>query len=94
MEEDDIRKWHKKPSAQGQGAKPPGSQDNFKKCWSVGAHMIKQFDEQESEEESEDDSEEDENVRPATTVASLAAKSTQQASVEYDEDDEDEDESE
>ncbi|KAG9318797.1 hypothetical protein JVU11DRAFT_898 [Chiua virens] len=55
--------WHKKPSAQGEGVKPPASQDNFKKCWTVGAHMIKQFDEQESEEESEEDS--DKDAKPA-----------------------------
>lgn len=60
MEEDDIRDWHKKPSSQGDGVKPPASQENFKKCWTVGAHMIKQFDEQESEE-SEDDEDNEEN---------------------------------
>ncbi|KAI9571225.1 nucleotide-diphospho-sugar transferase [Boletus coccyginus] len=35
VEEDDIRDWHKKPSAQGDGVKPPASQENFKKCWTV-----------------------------------------------------------
>ncbi|KAF9227524.1 nucleotide-diphospho-sugar transferase [Gyrodon lividus] len=59
VEEDDIRNWHKRPSAQGDGVKPLSLQENFKKCWTVGAHMIKQFDEQESDEESEEESEED-----------------------------------
>lgn len=60
VEEDDIRKWHKKPCARGEGVKPPASGENFKKCWSVGAHMIKQFDEQESEDEDEEDEDESE----------------------------------
>ena len=60
VEEDDIRKWHKKPCARGEGVKPPASGEKFKKCWSVGAHMIKQFDEQESEDEDEEDEDESE----------------------------------
>lgn len=95
MEEDDIRTWHKKPSAQGEGVKPPATQENFKKCWIVGAHMIKQFDEQESEEESEEDDEE-KNVKPSKSAQQPGlVKATPQASLqdeseEYDEDDESE----
>ncbi|KAN0076973.1 Nucleotide-diphospho-sugar transferase [Tylopilus felleus] len=95
VEEDDIRTWHKKPSAQGEGVKPPATQENFKKCWIVGAHMIKQFDEQESEEESEEDDEE-KNVKPSKSAQQPGlVKATPQASLqdeseEYDEDDESE----
>ena len=93
VEEDDIRNWHKTPSAEGEGAKPPASQENFKKCWVVGARMIKQFDEQESEEGSEDeaeDSEGDKNPAPAPQVPG-PAKATPQASLEDDESEEEDD---
>ncbi|KAF8557250.1 nucleotide-diphospho-sugar transferase [Imleria badia] len=86
VEEDDIRKWHKKPSAEGEGVKPPASQENFKKCWVVGAHMIKQFDEQESEEESgEDEAEDSEGEKNPGPV-----KATPQAGLEDDESEEEE----
>ncbi|KAH0827077.1 hypothetical protein J3R83DRAFT_4762 [Lanmaoa asiatica] len=96
VEEDDIRNWHEKPGAQGEGV-TPASQENFKKCWTVGAHMIKQFDEQESEEESDDDEEEDSegenNVKPATPVTPQqpgSVKVTPQATSEDDEGEEEE----
>lgn len=54
MEEDDIRSWHRKSTSRGDDQKTTGLQENFKKCWNVGAHMIKQFDEQESEESEEE----------------------------------------
>ncbi|KAG8217822.1 hypothetical protein J3R82DRAFT_5987 [Butyriboletus roseoflavus] len=90
VEEDDIRNWHKKPSAQGEGVKPLASQENFKKCWTVGAHMIKQFDEQESEEseEDEEDSKGERIVQPGTVKATL------QATLEEDDDDDESDEEE
>ncbi|KIM62417.1 hypothetical protein SCLCIDRAFT_119402 [Scleroderma citrinum Foug A] len=54
VEEDDIRSWHRKSTSRGDDQKTTGLQENFKKCWNVGAHMIKQFDEQESEESEEE----------------------------------------
>lgn len=87
VEEDDIRSWHKKPSAQGEGVKPPASEENLRKCWNVGAHMIKQFDEQESEEGSEDEDKDSAPARPAMNA-------TPQATLGDDEEDEDEDEEE
>jgi len=91
VEEDDIRNWHKKPSAQGEGAKPPASRENLKKCWTVGAHMIKQFDEQESEE-SDEDEEDSNHVKPATSAPQQPGpvKATSQASSEEDDDDDEE----
>ncbi|OAX43545.1 nucleotide-diphospho-sugar transferase [Rhizopogon vinicolor AM-OR11-026] len=59
VDEDDIRAWHAKPESQGEGVKPTSLQENYKKCWVTGAHMIKQFDEQDSDEESEEESEAD-----------------------------------
>ncbi|EGN95405.1 hypothetical protein SERLA73DRAFT_186375 [Serpula lacrymans var. lacrymans S7.3] len=53
VEEDDIRKWHSSPSSQGEGIKSAATRENYLKCWTTGAHMIQQFDEQESDEESE-----------------------------------------
>ncbi|KAH7889309.1 nucleotide-diphospho-sugar transferase [Phlebopus sp. FC_14] len=70
VEEDDIRIWHKKAESQGAGVKSATLQENFKKCWSVGALMIKQFDEQESDEDSEDESgeeSEEEAGKPASS---------------------------
>lgn len=58
VEEDDIRAWHKLPIAQGEERKPGPETENFQKCLTIGAHMIRQFDEQESdsaEDESEDE---------------------------------------
>ncbi|KAL0569888.1 translation initiation factor eIF-2B epsilon subunit, GEF [Marasmius crinis-equi] len=52
VEEDDIRAWHQLPSSQGDG------NEQMKKCWLIGGHMVQQFDEQESDE---DDDEEDDS---------------------------------
>lgn len=93
VEEDDIRNWYKKPSAQGEGVKPPASQENFKKCWTVGAHMIKQFDEQESEEEDEDE-EGDDDVKPGTLVPQPPGSVKPQMTSEDDEGEEDDDDDE
>jgi translation initiation factor eIF-2B subunit epsilon len=46
VEEDDIRQWHALPVSKGIGLKPGTTTDNIKKCWSVGTHMIAQFNEQ------------------------------------------------
>ncbi|KAG6850579.1 hypothetical protein H0H93_011247 [Arthromyces matolae] len=60
VDEDDIRKWHSLPGSKGVGVKASDSVvEHLKKCWLIGAHMIKQFDEQESDEDS---SEEDDPV--------------------------------
>lgn len=64
MDEDDVREWHAKPQSQGEGVKLTSLQDNYKKCWVTGAHMIKQFDEQDSDEESEEDT--DDASEPGT----------------------------
>ena len=60
MDEDDIRAWHAKPEAKGEGKhiKHGIPLEGIKHCWTVGGKMIEQFDAQESsEEESEDESE-------------------------------------
>ncbi|KAG6878693.1 hypothetical protein C0993_011508 [Termitomyces sp. T159_Od127] len=62
VDEDDIRKWHRLPTAQGEGVKANDDVlENLKKCWNIGAHMIKQFDEQESDEDSDEDADEEED---------------------------------
>jgi translation initiation factor eIF-2B subunit epsilon len=53
VEEDDIRQWHALPASKGVALKPGTTTDNIKKCWSVGTHMIAQFNEQSDDEESE-----------------------------------------
>lgn len=55
VEEDDIRQWHALPASKGIGLESGTHADNIKKCWQVGAHMITQFDEQDSD--SDEDSE-------------------------------------
>ncbi|KAG6890454.1 hypothetical protein C0992_001501 [Termitomyces sp. T32_za158] len=76
VDEDDIRKWHRLPIARGEGVK--GKDDvleNLKKCWTIGTHMIKQFDEQESDEDSdEDDEDEDEDEDEGVNVESDVTK--------------------
>lgn len=64
VEEDDIRKWHLLSESKGEDRKPGVETENYKKCWVIGSHMIKQFDAQgsESEEESEEEVEEREEV--------------------------------
>jgi len=53
VEENDIRQWHALPVSKGTGLKPGATTDNIKKGWSVGTHMIAQFNEQSDDEESE-----------------------------------------
>jgi translation initiation factor eIF-2B subunit epsilon len=53
VEEDDIRRWHALPASKGVGLEPGTITENIKKCWSVGARMIVQFNEQDSDEDSD-----------------------------------------
>ncbi|KIK99306.1 hypothetical protein PAXRUDRAFT_822932 [Paxillus rubicundulus Ve08.2h10] len=95
VEEDDIRNWHKRPNTQGDGVKSPSLKENLKKCWTVGAHMIKQFNEQESDEESEEESGSEEEVKAKATVPaqqSAAEKPVLQEESSEDEEEEDEEE--
>lgn len=59
VDEDDIREWHARPTSNGEGRKPSPETENLKKCWMIGSHMIKQFDDQESEEDNNTGSEEE-----------------------------------
>jgi translation initiation factor eIF-2B subunit epsilon len=97
VDEDDIRAWHGNSKSQGQGVKPTSLQENYNKCWVTGAHMIKQFDEQDSDEESEEDSDggsesKDPAVKNPVTkeVPSAGADSSEEESCEESEDEEDE----
>ncbi|KAG2041714.1 nucleotide-diphospho-sugar transferase [Suillus americanus] len=106
VDEDDIRAWHGNSKSQGQGVKPTSLQDNYNKCWVTGAHMIKQFDEQDSDEDSEEDSDDgaestDPAVKnpvtkelPSAGANSLEENSCEESSDEEDEGDTDEDDSE
>jgi translation initiation factor eIF-2B subunit epsilon len=67
VEEDDIRAWHKLPIAQGEGRKPGPETENLQRCLTIGAHMIRQFDEQESDSEEEES--EDEVLKAGKVVA-------------------------
>ncbi|KAF9005562.1 nucleotide-diphospho-sugar transferase [Cyathus striatus] len=49
VEEDDIRAWHKLTASKGDSQTDPNA-SNLKRCWSVGAVIIQQFDEQESDD--------------------------------------------
>ncbi|KAI0928588.1 hypothetical protein AcW2_004551 [Taiwanofungus camphoratus] len=60
VEEDDIRAWHARPAAHGAELKPGALREGVEKCWTVGARMIAQFDEQESSEEDSGSGEEEE----------------------------------
>ncbi|XP_006458207.1 hypothetical protein AGABI2DRAFT_64187 [Agaricus bisporus var. bisporus H97] len=50
VDEDDIRAWHVLPVSKGEDRKPGTETDNFKKCWLIGTHMLKQFDDQDSDD--------------------------------------------
>ncbi|KAG2755999.1 nucleotide-diphospho-sugar transferase [Suillus brevipes Sb2] len=97
VDEDDIRAWHGNPKAQGQDVKPASLQENYNKCWVTGAHMIKQFDEQDSDEESEEDSDDgSDSVEPVVKapvtekLPSAGANSSEEDSGEESSDEEDE----
>ncbi len=57
VDEDDIRRWHARPASKGEGWKPSPETEGIMKCWLIGSHMIKQFDEQESDEDDDTGSE-------------------------------------
>ncbi|KAI0341739.1 nucleotide-diphospho-sugar transferase [Trametopsis cervina] len=61
VEEDDIRAWHAKPAAKGEGLKPGALLDGVKHCWTVGGKMIEQFNAQESSEDEDSSEEEDDD---------------------------------
>lgn len=97
VDEDDIRAWHGRSKSQGQDVKPASLQDCYNKCWVTGAHMIKQFDEQDSDEESEEDSDEGSETsepavkNPATKeLPSAGGNSSEEGSCEESSDEEDE----
>ncbi|KAG2367497.1 nucleotide-diphospho-sugar transferase [Suillus spraguei] len=106
VDEDDIRAWHGKSKSQGQDVKPTSLRDNYNKCWVTGAHMIKQFDEQDSDEESEEDSDDGSESRepavknpvtkelPPTSANSSEEGSCEESEEEGDEGNTDEDDSE
>ena len=70
VEEDDIRGWHILPSTSGGDGREGIERDNFRKCWTIGTHMIQQFDDQDS---SESDNEM-EKLTPVTAPAVIATK--------------------
>src|ERR1700733_6878587 len=55
VEEEDIRQWHAQPSSKGEGHKA-GELENIKRCWTIGARMIEQFDEQGSDDDNSEES--------------------------------------
>ncbi|KAF8894552.1 nucleotide-diphospho-sugar transferase [Infundibulicybe gibba] len=89
VEEDHIRAWHALPASRGQD-KSGTEAENAKKCWMVGAHMIQQFDEQESDEdESEEESEEgDKNQGAAPGRTAKHVDNDNEDNSESEEDDE------
>ena len=68
VEEDDIRGWHILPSTSGGHGREGDERDNFRKCWTIGAHMIQQFDDQDSSES------DDEVEKPTAAPATIANK--------------------
>ena len=68
VEEDDIRGWHILPSTNGGDGREGVERDNFRKCWTIGAHMIQQFDDQDSSES------DDEVEKPTAAPATIATK--------------------
>ncbi len=51
VEEEDIRNWHAQPEAKGEDVKDQRLLENLRWTWNVGAHMIDQFNEQESDDD-------------------------------------------
>lgn len=62
VDEDDIREWHNIPASKGESRKSSPETESFKKCWMIGSHMIRQFDDQESGEEGDDTASEEETA--------------------------------
>ncbi|KAF8797938.1 nucleotide-diphospho-sugar transferase [Phlegmacium glaucopus] len=83
VEEDDIRGWHILPSTSGEGRKEGVETENFKKCQTIGTHMIQQFDDQESESDSEVE-------KPAPAPAPAPARAAVTKNDDSEEDDSDE----
>jgi translation initiation factor eIF-2B subunit epsilon len=59
VEEEDIRNWHAKPEAKGEGVKGGNLLEKIKKTWIIGARMIHQFNEQESDDDEGDSEDSD-----------------------------------
>jgi len=59
VEEEDIRNWHAKPEAKGEGLQVGNLLENVKKTWIIGARMIHQFNEQESDDDEESEAADD-----------------------------------
>ncbi|THG95257.1 hypothetical protein EW145_g7991 [Phellinidium pouzarii] len=57
VEEDDIRAWHALTASR--GSSEVATAENMRKCWVVGARMIKQFEEQDDDSEDEEDKDEE-----------------------------------
>ena len=55
VEEEDIRRWHVQPTSKGEGHKPSGDLENIRRCWTIGGHMIQQFNEQGSDNDSSEE---------------------------------------
>ena len=83
VEEDDIRGWHILPSTSDDDGREGVERDNFRKCWTIGTHMIQQFDDQDSGES-------DSEVEKPTPVTAPAVIATKGGHVDPDEDDSDE----
>ena len=54
MEEEDIRNWHAKPEAKGEGVQGGNLLENLQRTWIIGARMIHQFNEQDSDDDEGD----------------------------------------
>ena len=88
VEEDDIRGWHILPSTSSDEGREGVERDNFLKCWTIGTHMIQQFDDQDSSE-----SDNNEEVEKPTRVTAAAVQTPMvdgHDSSDPDEDDSDE----
>jgi translation initiation factor eIF-2B subunit epsilon len=55
VEEEDIRRWHARPEAKGEGVKSGALLENMQNTWIVGEHMIHQLNEQDSEDDDSED---------------------------------------
>ena len=86
VEEDDIRGWHILPGTSRGEGREGVERENFLKCWTIGTHMIQQFDDQDS---SESDNEV-EKPTPVTASPSPAIIVTKDESLDSDPDENDE----
>jgi translation initiation factor eIF-2B subunit epsilon len=88
VEEEDIRKWHALPLSKGEAHKLNENLDNIQRCWTIGGHMIHQFDEQGSD----DDSNEGIDPRHAKGTSDKEHEEDKANDTEGDEGDDDDDE--